>query len=165
MKRLLIVDDESGIRGLLVRGFSKLGHECVEASTAFGAMEHLRLASFDAAIIDIRMPGLSGIHLLSNVKDYDEDIAVIMITGCRDVEIAIQAMKMGADDYILKPLRLNDIEIWLNRALDNRRRQKRLREGLSFLEQSNRLHIRPSTGVAQNLQPVRSPIDRSTHRD
>ena len=120
-KNILIVDDETGIRKLLQSKLSSEGYDCQEAGNAEQALNKLENKAIDLVILDINMPGKSGIELLSEIKASYPDIAVIMATAIADTNIAIQCMKQGAYDYITKPFDLDEVIISINRALEKRR--------------------------------------------
>lgn len=133
---ILIVDDEVGIRRVLRQKLSDEGYQCQEAASAAEALERLRSAGTVAlAILDIRMPGKSGIELLPEIKAGHSGTAVIMATAVTDIDIAIQCMKQGAYDYIPKPFNLDEVVISVNRTLEKRRLELKLKDYHEHLEQ------------------------------
>jgi putative two-component system response regulator len=119
-KKLLIVDDERCIRTILVRYLTQRGHVCMEAADGDQAVDLLRSRIFDAVITDLRMPGLHGLDLIRTIRDLDADLAVVVLSGNQDSTDAVRALRMGADDYIFKPIDLADVSTYLNRALEKR---------------------------------------------
>jgi PAS domain S-box-containing protein len=119
--RILIVDDEPPVTALLGRRLEQEGFTCQLAFNAGEALQYIQKNSFAAALVDIRMPGKDGISLLGEMKSLDPDLAAIMVTAIKDRESAVQAMKLGADDYIVKPFDLDEVTDSLYRALDSRR--------------------------------------------
>ena len=109
-ERILIVDDEVTIRRLLRQKLSKEGYQCEEADSAEQALDKLRSNSIEMVIPDIKMPGKSGTDLLPEIQASYPDTAVIMATAVTDINIAIQCMKQGADDYITKKILIADDE-------------------------------------------------------
>jgi len=102
---IMIVDDEKIVRESLFHWFTKLGHTVEKASSGFEALERLEKNPFDLLFVDIRMPEMNGIELLGKVKtDYPETIVVI-ITAYGSIENAVEAMQLGASDYLLKPFK------------------------------------------------------------
>ena len=91
--RILAVDDEQYMRDLLQDGLSRAGYQCLTAENALVAEEMLRLQAIDMVLLDIIMPGKSGMELLREIKNQYPDIAVIMLTGVTDVTVAVQAMR------------------------------------------------------------------------
>lgn len=108
--RILIVDDERAIRDLLSDAVRQSGYEVFSASNGEEALSLIRQENnIDIAICDIRMPGMSGIEVLKQILDISPETIVIMITGYASVETAVNALRYGAFDYILKPLVFEDV--------------------------------------------------------
>ena len=118
---ILIVDDEESIRRLLYQKLSSEGYQCQEASNAAQALEKLNNNPIGLVVLDVMMPGKSGIQLLPEIKAAYPDTAVIMATATNDIYVAIQCMKQGAYDYITKPFDLDDVVLSVDRALEKRR--------------------------------------------
>ncbi len=117
---ILIVDDEAAVRLLLHRKLMNQGYQCKEAGTADEALEKIKSESAALVILDIKMPGKSGIELLAEIKAEYPDTAVIMATAIADIDTAIHCMKQGAYDYITKPFKLDEVVIGIERALEKR---------------------------------------------
>jgi putative nucleotidyltransferase with HDIG domain len=132
---LLIVDDEDMIRKVLHLKLSREGYVCEEASDAERAVHILETVPIALVVLDIKMPGKSGTELLPEIKLGYPDTGVIMATAVNDIEVAIQCLKEGADDYICKPFNLEEVSIAVQRALEKRRLQLELREYQQFLEE------------------------------
>ncbi|MGB5925784.1 MAG: HD domain-containing phosphohydrolase [Dehalococcoidia bacterium] len=132
---LLIVDDEDVIRKVLHLKLSREGYVCEEASDAERAVHILETIPIALVVLDIKMPGKSGIELLPEIKAGYPDTAVIMATAVNDINIAVQCLKLGADDYICKPFNLDEVSLAVQRALEKRRLQLELREYQQFLEE------------------------------
>jgi putative nucleotidyltransferase with HDIG domain len=132
---LLIVDDEVAIRRLLRQRLSREGYQCEEADTAEQASNTLETNPIALVILDIKMPGKSGIELLPEIKSGHPDTAVIMATAVNDINVAIQCLKQGADDYICKPFNLEEVSLAAQGALEKRRLKLELREYQQFLEE------------------------------
>ena len=105
-ERILVVDDEAMVRKLLCQKLSREGYQCQEAGSAEQALDKLRDNPTELVILDIKMPGKSGIELLPEIKANYADTAVIMATALNDASIVTQCMKQGAYDYICKPFNL-----------------------------------------------------------
>jgi len=128
---LLIVDDERSVRDSLSRWFADEGYEVGAAESAAEALTRLAERKWDIALVDIKMPGMDGIELQRKLKEADPDLTVIIMTGYASVETAVAALKLGAYDYVTKPLDPDDIGNLLRNALAHRRLCKenvRLRE-------------------------------------
>jgi putative nucleotidyltransferase with HDIG domain len=120
-KRILVVDDEAGIGKLLCGTLRYEGHDCRGCDNGLKALELISLEGFDAVISDLRMPGMDGLELLRWVRKGHPHLAFIMATGVDDVRLGVQAMKEGADDYLLKPLNLEAMAAALDHALERKR--------------------------------------------
>ncbi|MBI5627276.1 MAG: response regulator, partial [Candidatus Rokubacteria bacterium] len=101
--RILIVDDEEGIREILSRLVRMEGFEPLAVPDGETALDLIRRESPDVALLDIRMPGLDGMELLRRAKEMDRDLPVIMITSHGLVKGAVEALRAGAHDYLVKP--------------------------------------------------------------
>ena len=144
---LLIVDDEAAIRQLLHRKLSREGYRCEEAGSAEQALDRLAANSTSLVILDIRMPGKSGIELLREIKMGHPDTAVIMATAVTEISVAIQCLKQGADDYICKPFNLEEVVLGVQRALEKRHLQLKIREYKQYLEEK----VEEQTGEIRKL--------------
>jgi diguanylate cyclase (GGDEF)-like protein len=113
---ILIIDDEEQIRSLLKELLS-VEYECVEVASAEEALEILGTIDFDLVISDIQMPGISGLDLVPRILERTPDTVVVMISGQQSIESAIEAMRVGAFDYITKPLDVRHVRAAVRRAL------------------------------------------------
>jgi len=134
-KTILIVDDEEVIRRLLHQKLSGEGYCCEEAGSAEQALDRLRSNTVELVILDIKMPGKSGIELLPEIEAGYPDTAVIMATAITDTGTAIQCMKEGAYDYLTKPFNLDEVILSVVRALEKRRLELENRDYRQHLEQ------------------------------
>ena len=117
--KILVVDDDRGERELFSRVLKKEGYEVKSAASGREALEKVGKESFNLVLADIRMPRMSGIHLLKEIKKLKPEVVVIMITAYAAVETAIQALRQGAYDYITKPLEdIDEIGFRVRRALE-----------------------------------------------
>jgi len=126
---ILIVDDEETIRELLLEGLGSEGYRCKSCSNAPDAMKLLEQEPFDLLLSDIDMPGVSGVQLLQDVRAGEHNLDVIMVTGVVDTETAINAIRMGATDYVTKPFNLDEVMLIIERTLEKRRL---VRENLDY---------------------------------
>src|SRR6516162_4787562 len=108
--RVLFVDDEKPLQEFMRSELPRLGHEITVCPDGKAALKVLEKSTFDAAILDLRMPGLTGIEVLEHLKGVAPDTEAIIMTGHASQETAIQAMRLGAFDYITKPCKLAEIE-------------------------------------------------------
>jgi two-component system, NtrC family, response regulator PilR len=118
---ILVIDDEEVMREILETLLTREGYDVRLASSGGEGLELARALPFDAAIVDIMMPGLDGIATLDELKRIDEDLAVIIITAYASVESAISAMKSGAFDYITKPFKNDEVLVVTRNAMERRR--------------------------------------------
>ncbi len=116
-KKILVVDDEPNMRRILSTLLTKDGYLVVDASSGEEALKHFKSKDFHAIITDLKMPGMSGLDLLSQVAAINSSIPVILITAYGTVETAVEAMRRGAYDYVLKPFDNNEIRLILRKAL------------------------------------------------
>ena len=119
--RILVVDDDRSIRQSLLMILEKDGFEVTCAENASSAIQHLKKASFDLILSDLQMPQMSGLELLDYVKQNYPDIIFMMITAFGTTSSAIQAMKKGAFDYILKPFQVEEVLLNIKSALKTKK--------------------------------------------
>lgn len=139
--KILIVEDEMSSRLGLVKALKKAGHDAVGVGDAETGFALLKQEFFDILITDVRLPKMSGLELLKKIKELDPDITVILITAYADVKDAVDAMKHGAYDYIIKPVDIHRLRALVKQALqyqkiiiDNRHLKRALRNGYPFEE-------------------------------
>src|SRR5438477_2554846 len=118
--KILVVDDERSILVLLKEALSQWGYHVTTAASATEALGVLKSELFDALITDIRMPDMSGLELLREVKKQDESIEVVMMTGYPTIASAVQALKEGAYDYLSKPLILDELRHLMSRMMERK---------------------------------------------
>ena len=118
--RILIADDESSVRDIISLRLTQEGHNCTTVPDGNSALRILDGCEFDLAVLDIKMPGKSGIDVLREMQVRCPDTAGIMVTGMGDTQTAIESMKMGAYDYIVKPINLNMLMTRVDGALSKR---------------------------------------------
>ena len=133
--RILVVDDEKVIRDMLADFLGMEGYVVRTAEDGSSALGELTRSHFDLVISDLKMPKMGGIALLDEITKAAPDAITVIMTGFGTVETAIDAMKRGAYDYVLKPFKIEDVVRMLQRGLDRQRLQQenlRLREALSI---------------------------------
>lgn len=154
MAKLLIIDDERGIRNTLKEILADEGHEVEVAENGKQGLEMVHAKAYDLIYTDIKMPEMDGMELLSALKD--EEIPIVMITGHGDVETAVQALKLGAYDFLLKPLDLNRILITTKNALES----KNLKQETKQLRKKVAVKGLQMVGQSAAITRVREIIDK-----
>ena len=134
-QKILIVDDEPMIRRLLQVKLSRQGYHCEEAGNAIEALDKMTTYSADLIMLDMKMPGKSGMELLPELKASYPDTAVIMATAVAEANLAIQCMRLGADDYITKPFNLDEVALNVEKTLEKRMLERQIKEYQEQLQQ------------------------------
>ena len=118
--RILFADDESHLRDLMQMELPRLGHEVTVCPDGAAALRALEQGFYDAALLDLRMPGLTGIEVLGQIRQVSPETQVIILTGHATVDTAVQALRLGAFDYLTKPCKWAELEMILNRVAERR---------------------------------------------
>ena len=116
--RVLIADDERNLRELIVRELARRGHEVDGVGDGAAALERIREGSYDVVVLDMRMPHKEGIDVLREVATFPEAPQVIMLTGFQEVSTAVEAMKLGAYDYLTKPTKIEELDVVVRKAAE-----------------------------------------------
>jgi DNA-binding NtrC family response regulator len=162
--RLLIVDDEEASRYGMRRALESFGYEIVEAESAEAARARMIDANFDLLLLDVNLPGISGLDFLSEVQSQPEAPLVIIITAHGSERLAVQAVKTGAYDYLAKPFELDDLRLVVKNAFETiklRRENESLRRRIE-IESSQRGSL---LGNSKAMQQVRAMIDKVADTD
>jgi DNA-binding NtrC family response regulator len=125
--RILIVDDEEAIRKVLSDYLSNMNLDIETAVDGRDALKKHMEKAFDIIISDLVMPNIDGLSLLKKVREMDENVIFIMITGYPTIQTAVETIKEGADDYITKPFRMEDVQLRINRAFEKKSLKDRLK--------------------------------------
>jgi len=165
--RVLAVDDEPAASKLLSIMLPPPSFRCVSANNGAEALALLRLEQFDAIISDLQMPGISGMELLAQVRSNYPHAAFLVTTGVDDVDVGVEAMRHGADDYLVKPLRETVVLASLERALHKRQLERQVEKYRLHLEEmvaerTGQLHAALQLierSYADTLQALGSAID------
>lgn len=152
--RVLAVDDEAAACKLLTLILSPPAFHCTTAHSGEEALVTLQWARFDAVISDLDMPGISGMELLAQVRHRYPHMAFLITTGVDDVDVGVQAMHRGADDYLVKPLREGAVVASLHNALHKRQLEQQVENYRQHLEEM----VAERTG---QLQAALQQIERS----
>lgn len=119
--RVLVVDDETNFRKLLVRELERRGHQTSAAKDGAEALDLLQVDAADIVLLDLKMPGLDGIEVMRRLKDQPDPPEVIVMTGYGSVPTAIEAVKLGAYDYVTKPCKIEKLDLLVRKAFEKRR--------------------------------------------
>jgi response regulator RpfG family c-di-GMP phosphodiesterase len=134
-ERILLVDDEPMIRHLLRVKFGNHGYQCEEAGSAVEALDKMKICPCDLIMLDMKMPGKSGIDLLPELKTNYPNTAVIMATAVAETNLIIQCMRLGADDYITKPFNLDEVVLSVEKTLQKLTLEQKIKEYQEHLQQ------------------------------
>jgi DNA-binding NtrC family response regulator len=138
--RILLVDDEKDFVEMLTLRLQEIGEEVVQAYSGQESLEKLKETEIDVVILDIKMPGMDGIETLQEIKKRYPLVEVIMLTGHGTIETAVQGMKLGAYDFLIKPADFDELTSKLNKAKERKHDQmERIKkaEATSLLRRSN----------------------------
>jgi DNA-binding NtrC family response regulator len=145
---ILIVDDEKIVRDSLFHWFEEEGYNVDTAEDGESALKKYEKGKYDLLLLDMKMPGMSGIDLLTKIKSIDKDSLIILITAFASVPTAITALKQGAYDYVTKPVDPDELAHLVKKALE----QKSLKQENKILKESIEEIIRPDNLIGESLQ-------------
>lgn len=155
-KRILIIDDEEIFVKPLIKAMINEGFEVESAEEASEGLKKLSEDEYDLILTDLRMPGMDGIDLTSKIKSDYPDISVIIMTAYGSIETAVNAMRAGAEDYILKPFSKEEILLLINRALEY---QEIKRANLYFQKRNEKQYLFGNIiGVSKKMQEISETI-------
>jgi DNA-binding NtrC family response regulator len=160
---LLIVDDDEELREVMSRWFRRQGVDVTEAGNAENALAKAARGTLDVALLDLHLPGMSGIDLLEQLKARQPALEVVMLTAHASMETAIEAMRRGAYDYLTKPFQFPDLDVHVQKAYEKVRLARRERQWLEQLQYESPRHRLVGSGpamrrVVQLIEKV-SPTD------
>jgi len=161
--RILIVDDDPVVRDSLGKWFESEGFQATTLTSAREVLEQIQNSRWDAALIDIKMPGIDGMELQQRLREIDPELPVIIMTGYASIETAVKALKRGAYDYITKPFDPDELVHLVSNAVEHRwakREVVRLRENLQEVFPNTRLigQSEPMKRVIESIETV-APTD------
>ncbi|MEM9702726.1 MAG: sigma-54 dependent transcriptional regulator, partial [Planctomycetota bacterium] len=151
---LLLVEDDPDFREMAGHFLSRSGHRVSQAADGSEALEAARRSEFDIAVVDMNMPGLTGLEVLDRLRDLQPLLEVLILTGQGTVETAVQAMKLGACDYLTKPFPLPDLEHRCRLAAGRRQIRKENTQLKALLARG-----RTSTAVIAESPPMRRVME------
>lgn len=165
--RILIVDDEPSIVKLLAEMLRQEGCNCFGCLSGQEALRWINTQEFDVVLSDVHMPGMSGLESLQFIRQKDPRTAFVMVTGEGDVRLGVQAMKEGADDYLLKPLNIGAVIVSINQVLERKKLESELENYRRHLEemveqrtaQLRTAKSRIEQGYDETLQALAAALD------
>ena len=160
MTRVLVVDDEDGIREVLQEILEDEGYEVFAAEDGLEALSTLKTEPIDLVILDVWLPQKGGIEVLQEMKEGYVDMPVIVISGHGSIDVAVKAVKMGAFDFLEKPLSLEKVVTLVRNALELQKLRRENRELRNSLQPSQQM-----IGRSPELERIRSVIDQSAETD
>ncbi len=126
---ILLVDDEERFRTTMSKMLTAEGLQVAAVGSGAEALEQLKSRPFDVVVLDVRMPGMSGIEALAEIKKINPQVEVIILTGHASVDTAVEIMKLGGFDYLLKPCSIDDLMLKIDAAYERKTaREERLRK-------------------------------------
>jgi DNA-binding NtrC family response regulator len=157
--KILVVDDEAPIRDMVKKSLFQMGGFDVEvAKNGLEAIEKIEKDVFDLVLTDLKMPGMDGLELLKTIKGTRPEVMVILMTAYGSIETAVEAMKMGANDYITKPIDLNELLIHISKA---QKESLLLRENrLLRIEVRKKFEFNNIIGKSKKMQEIFSLIEK-----
>ena len=160
--RILLVDDDPVIRFGIRNFLESQGMQVTEAESVQQAQEKLRATCPDAAIVDFSLPDGDGLELLEHFKSIDPDLPVIVLTGQGSIELAVRAIKQGAEQFLTKPVELPALHALLVRALENKRYRQ---HSLVNLSKANRERLDPFLGTSPAIRKLQELARRVVSSD
>jgi two-component system response regulator PilR (NtrC family) len=157
-ERVLVVDDDQSLREFLAITLSREGFEVETAASGPAALEKVAEVPIDLALVDLKMPGMDGLETLRRLKEANETISVVIVTAFSTTTTAIQALKEGAYDYLIKPFKVDELKLVVQKALEERRlrwENLRLRREIEL-----RYTLGNMVGKSARMQEVFSTISR-----
>ena len=163
MAKIVIIDDEPAMVEVIVTLCREKGHQVFPFNAAPKAVEQMDSIQPHVVIADIRMETMTGFDVLRHVREHLRQTAVILITAYASVETAVEAMKMGAYDYVTKPFKIDELQMTVQRALDY---QAALRENVYLRKElKNKYKFENIIGTSQKMQLVYSLINKVADTD
>src|SRR6478735_1757532 len=156
MAKILVVDDQEMMRDSLAANLVREGHEVIAAGDGAAAVGRLQAQRFDLLVTDLKMPRMTGIELLAEAKRLRPELPVVLMTAFATVQTAVEAMKLGAYDYIQKPFDGDEIRLLVERTLEHNRLVK---ENQALRTMAEQLAPRPLVGSGETMAQVRRRIE------
>ena len=150
--KILIIDDELIMRESLAGWLERDGHQVETSASGEEALERIKESRFDILLVDIKLEGMSGLEVLKRVKESDPDVAIVMITAYGSISTAIEAMKNGAYDYLLKPFDPDELGVLIEKIIEH---QAQVRENIFLRQQyKDRTRFESMIGQSGSMQEI-----------
>lgn len=157
---ILVADDDPLVLDLLSEYLWGLGYSVITANSGEDAVAKIKSARVDVALVDFKMTGMDGLQTIEKITEIDPDTVTILMTGYPTLDSSIQAIKLGASDYILKPFKLEEVSLSVNKAVQERNvriEMKNLRKRVSELEKGladrkDSIKVNQKLGVVATLE-------------
>ena len=137
--KVMVIDDDAFVLELLSEFLTDSGYDVFTIDSGEAALEQIKTSSPDVALVDFKLPGMDGLETIRRINEMSSDTVTIIMTGFPTLDSSIMAIKLGASDYILKPFKLDEVSLSLQKAVKERRMKSemnQLREKVSQLESS-----------------------------
>jgi len=141
MGRILLVDDDEHMLTLMVQFLTNSGYQVVVTTNGREALVKFREQAFNLVLSDVKMPGLDGLQLLKALKEFNPRVPVVLISGYADIEMVVEALKSGAENFLPKPVKLNYLAKVLEQCLGFANLGPRLPVALKEIQQTTELRI------------------------
>ncbi len=161
-KRVLVVDDQREIRAPLREFLQGRGHEVVEADSARAARDAFLAARPDAVLLDYELPDANALELIPRLRELDDAVPIIVVTGHATIELAVQAMREGAEYFLTKPVQLSTLAVVLERIFEN---SKNRRARLASEARDSRGAFDPFIGVSAAIRSLRAEVEKIAPSD
>jgi two-component system NtrC family response regulator len=162
-KRILVVDDEENLRRVTQLKLQQAGYAAMTASDGAEALQVLAKHPQDLVLTDLKMPGMSGIELLRKIKEEYPEVVVVLVTAYGAIESAVEAMRLGAHDYIIKPVSAEALKLIVSRALEHHRLQEEVQNLRSAIDR--KFGFENIIGKSKNLLAVLDNAARAAQAD
>ena len=161
-RRILIIDDQRDIRAPLREFLAGRGHEVTEAETAGAGREAFLAARPDAVLLDYELPDANALEVIPRLRELDDSVPIIVVTGHATIELAVQAMREGAEYFLTKPVQLSTLAVVLERIFEN---SKNKRARLASRSRDSRAAADPFIGVSSSIGALRAEVEKIARSD
>ncbi|MCA8962652.1 MAG: sigma-54-dependent Fis family transcriptional regulator, partial [Planctomycetes bacterium] len=152
MSTVLVVDDKEMLRDSVAVTLQRAGFSVIAASSGAGALDMIASRRPDAMVTDLKMPGMTGLELIAKIRELDDDLPIVLMTAFGTVETAVEAMKLGAFDFITKPFEGDELVVSVKRALEHARLRKE--NAVLRIAASESHHVSPDPDSPRGLDRI-----------